>query len=166
MAEATRKRRTILIGATATALGLLVVALVFFLRLGARVDDIGASRFGMQMLEMPNGRQLYAKREVRGQNFDVVALSANANPCEPANPETDLIFRYDGNPLMISRSGDDLIVLRTGSYEEPKQRIPNLEVKQVQSDSAAPKVTGVENTQSINIPLQFARRGTDQCVHE
>lgn len=166
MAEATKKRRTVLIWAASTTLGLLLVALVFFLRLGARVDDIGTSRFGMQTIEMPNGRQLYAKREVRGQNFDVVAISGNANPCEPANPGMDLIFRYDGNPLMISRSGDNLIVLRTGAYEEPKQRIPNLEVKHVQSGSAAPKVTEAGNLQSINIPLQFARRGTDQCVRE
>jgi hypothetical protein len=162
MAEATRKRRTVLIGATATALTLLLVALVFFLRLGRRIDDIGASRFGMQTIEMPNGRQLYAKREVRGQNFDVVAISGNANPCEPANPEMDLIFRYDGNPLMVSRSGDNLIVFRAGAYEEPKQRIPNLEVRRVQSDSVA----GGDNIQSINIPLRFTRFGTDQCVRE
>ena len=92
MAGVISTRRTILISALLGVLGLLLVAFVCFTKLGAKADDIGASRFGMHVITMPQGNEIYAKREVRAQNFDVVAISKNPKVCESANSDTDLIF--------------------------------------------------------------------------
>jgi hypothetical protein len=169
MAEVISTKRIILISALFGGLGLLLVAaLVFFLRLGAKVDDIGASRFGLQVITMPQGDEIYAKREVRGQNFDVVAISKNPKVCESANPHTDLIFKYDANPLTISKSGDTLIVFWTGTLKQPTRAIGNVLVKQARPDTQSSNVGNIDtrNVQLIDIPLDHVRRGTGECTKD
>jgi len=162
MAEVTRKR-VFLLSVLAVIAGFLLVAMVFLLRLRKTVGEIGASRFGIQKIGMPQSGVLYAKRETRGQNFDVVAISRNPNACESANPNTDLIFKYDGNPLTFTRSGDTLIVLRRGGYEMPKQGLANVEVKQIGPGEIETESSSAKKIQSIDIPLQFARHGPNRC---
>jgi hypothetical protein len=110
---------------------------------------------------------LYAKREVRGQNFDVVAISKNLKACESANPYIDLIFRYDANPLAVSKSGETLIVFWAGTYEPPKQPIPNVIVNQA-NPSFSSKVRNPDrgDVQSIDIPLEYSRHGAGECLRD
>jgi hypothetical protein len=167
MVEAISRKRIVLICASAAGLGLLVVAVMFLLRLGAKVDDIGASRFGIRRIATVEGEELWAKREVRVQNFDVVAISKNLKVCESANPDTDLIFKYDANPLTVSKSGETLIVFWTGTFEQPKQAIPNVVVKQVKpSPSSEVGNPDKGDVQSINIPLEYGRHGTSECTRD
>ena len=139
-----------------------------FTRLGATADDIGASRFGMHVITMPQGNDIHAKREVRGQNFDVVAISKNPKVCESANSDTDLIFKYDANPLTISESGNTLIVFWTGALKRPTRAIDNVVVKQASPDTQSSDVETIDkrNVQLIDIPLDHVRRGTGECTKD
>jgi hypothetical protein len=153
-------------GFIAVGIAVLVVGVLWFLRLGTQLDEIGASRFGMRVLTLRNGSRIFLKREVRGQNFDVVFISRDSNECRSANPETDLIFKYDANPLTVSQSEDTLIVFWNGAFGQPKQPFANIVVKRgmPRSLSSTSRETDMRSVQSINIPLDTVRRGSGECV--
>ena len=97
-----------------------IALIVLYKRLSTSAETIGRSQFGTVAITMSNGIVIYARRESRGLNYDVLSLSPNANPCATANPETDYIFRYDGSPLYLGHGQGDLTVYRYGSVEIPK----------------------------------------------
>jgi hypothetical protein len=117
-------------------IGSLVACLLFGItlwlrRVGHSLDEIGSSNFGVVEIVMPSGERLYAKREQRGLNYDVTAISPDGNPCSSANPATDYIFRYDGNPIYLGRQQNKLRVYRYGSVQTPttSATVSKVEVK-------------------------------------
>ena len=165
MARSNGKRRMIQTGFVAVGLAVIAVGVIWFLHLGSQFNEIGAPRFGMRSFMLRNGSHIFVKREVRGQNFDVVSISKDSNECKSANPETDLIFKYDANPLTISQSGDTLVVFWNGAFGQPKQPIPDVVVKQSTTGSIpfASGETDSRSVQSIDIPLDSIRRGSGEC---
>jgi hypothetical protein len=151
---------------TLVSIGLcaLLAALGFSLYIGSQLDEIGASIFGERMIQLSNGSRMYLKREARGLNFDVVAISSNPDICASANSETDLIFRYDANPLTVSQSPESLTILWDGGFSQPKHSLPNVIVKDIRPDSLSPKDRASMNIQLIDIPLEFKKRGKGDCT--
>ena len=50
----------------------------------------------LSAIEIRAGGTLYVKREVRGLNYDVWALSADPDPCHAPNKDSDYIFEGTG----------------------------------------------------------------------
>jgi hypothetical protein len=163
MAKSNGKRAMVLYCLGAIALGLVLLVLGFLRHLASQVDEIGASDFGERMIHLNNGNVIYLKREARGLNFDVVAVSENPNVCESANPETDLIFKYDANPLNVSQSEDKLTIFWAwGEVNQPKHHLTNVAVKNVRPDSLSPEDRASMKVQRIDIPMEFEKIG-DSC---
>ena len=71
-----------------------------------------ASQYSISKLDLPNGKAIYFKREVRGitGNYDVVAISPNGDPCASVNDDTDycicswreyVYYKLDGDTLHL-----------------------------------------------------------------
>jgi len=113
------------------------------------VDNIGHSQFGTVEIPLGSGKVIYARREVRGLNYDVLALSPDSNTCAHANPQTDIIFRYDGTPLYLTRNRVGVAVYRYGSVEIPR---------------SAPSLTGIE-VEQVNFTDFKSLEKTYQQLH-
>jgi hypothetical protein len=61
-----------------------------------RLPDF-SSEYAIASVKLAGGQTLYFKREVRGitGNYDVIAVSANSNPCISHDDQTD--YRICGN---------------------------------------------------------------------
>jgi hypothetical protein len=159
-----QKASRILIIMLGSLLVIAIGALIRWSRVGVRINNIGASYYGIRPINSPQG-QLYAKREARGQNFDVVAISKNPSICTPANPDTDLIFRYDADPLLVSESPDTLFVYWSGAVAQPKTSLPGVIVKQVKPGSSKSEIKNLDSKiREIEIPLEYMRHGTGACT--
>lgn len=164
MDEASKKKwkRRFLI-TVSSAVGLLIGVALLWLKVGAAIDGIGETYYGIRPISTPDG-QLYVRREARGQNLDVVAISRNSSVCESANPDTDLIFKYDANPLLISESKDALFVYWGGVVAQPRTPLNGVAVKQVKPGSSKSEIKSLNNQiREIDIPLEYVRRGTGAC---
>ncbi len=113
-----RSRRVIMIVSICFALGAIGMGWVYkdFTK---HIDEIGHSQFRTVAIPLGSSKVIYARREGRGLNYDVLALSPDPNPCSHANPHTDYIFRYDGTPLYVAQTKTGLEVYRFGSVELP-----------------------------------------------
>jgi len=116
------------------------------------------------VIQLNNGSRVYLKREVRGQNFDVVAVSENPNACESANPDTDLIFKNDANPLTVSQSDAALTIFWAWGFNQPKFPLAHVVVKDVRPDSLSSQDRASMNVQLIDIPMEFEKRGNGDCT--
>ena len=128
-----------------------------------QVDEIGASSFGERVISLRDGSRIYLKREARGLNFDVVSVSENANICDSANPGTDLIFKYDANPLTISQSEGRPIIFWAGAFSRPKNPLAQVLVKNVRPDSLSSGDKASMKVEQIDIPLEFEKIGDGDC---
>lgn len=98
--------------------GIMLVGVFWYMTRG--FGQIGQSQFGMVALSPSGGAPLYAHREVRGLNYDVVTLSPSSEFCSTPNLQTDYLLRYDGSPLYLSQHQGRTVVYRYGSIELPK----------------------------------------------
>ena|SRR5260370_2409439 len=70
-----------------------------------------APEYAISKLDLPNGKTIYFKREVRGitGNYDVLAISPNGDPCTSANRDTDyrisecqsVYYKVEGDTLHL-----------------------------------------------------------------
>jgi hypothetical protein len=101
---------------------LVLLVAIFYLVITSGWGDIGASSFGQVAISLPSGRVFYARREARGFNYDVLAVSPDPHPCAHANPESDFILRYDGTPLYLEVKDNAVTILRYGGIEAPRSQ--------------------------------------------
>ena len=76
----------------------------FFLLATKSCVDL-SPEYGVLSLKTAASQEVYFKREVRGQNYDVLVLSASKDHCERPNPKFDYIFR--GGPSRIYYKTED-----------------------------------------------------------
>jgi hypothetical protein len=76
--------------------------------------------FGVVEVAVPGGRTLYFRREVRGRNYDALAVSEGPDPCRSAEESQDIVFREQG-PLTIyyGFAGNRLRVYSTSPVSLP-----------------------------------------------
>jgi hypothetical protein len=106
-------------------LGILVIQV----QSGCTSSDSFSPRFGIAKITLPSGHDVYVKRQVRGLSYDELAISANSNPCLPADPETDYIFSGQGPfPVFYLVSADTLVIYDSMPLKEPRSGIPHLKI--------------------------------------
>ena len=89
-----------------TGIFLLTTCVVFA---GCSANEF-APQYAISKLDLPNGKAIYFKREVRGLvgNYDVIAISPNGDPCVSFNRDTDYGLRSDGQSVYYKLEGDTL----------------------------------------------------------
>ena len=84
------------------------VSILSFIVLMKSCPDF-SPEYGVLPLKLSESQEVYLKREIRGQNYDVVVLSPNKDHCSEADPKSDYIFRghssifykIEGNTLIL-----------------------------------------------------------------
>jgi len=79
----------------------------------------------LSAVEIRAGGTLYVKREVRGANYDVWALSADPDPCHGPNPNSDYIFEGAGPHSFVigPENGATTVYSRAGLRTPPAGRL-------------------------------------------
>src|SRR6266446_246048 len=91
-----------------------IITALFFLAITVAFSGCSAHEFAPQYavskLDLPNGKAIYFKREVRGLlgNYDVVAISPNSDPCASVNDDTDYCICFDRQYVYYKLEGDTL----------------------------------------------------------
>lgn len=106
---------------------LCAVVLVGLLALhGCGTSDF-APEYALAKLELPNGRAIFFKREVRGinGNYDVVAISPNADPCVSVNDDTDYCICSWREYIYYKLEGETLhLYYATADHSPAKHEFP------------------------------------------
>jgi hypothetical protein len=76
-------------------------------------------KYGFLSLRSPQNAELYLKREVRGLNYDVLALSTNKDYCKEPNASSEFIFASDPLPMYYSFEGNTLNLFLTSVAAQP-----------------------------------------------
>jgi hypothetical protein len=95
--------------------------------------------YAISKLQLPNGQTIYFKREVRGinGNYDVVAISANGDPCTSMNRDNDyaindcpsVYYKLEGNTLHL------YFWTASGSPTKPPVQLVNHEINNMDFDA-------------------------------
>lgn len=77
------------------------------------------SDYGLLRIQAPNGEEFYFRREMRGRNYDSLALSKDSDPCTQPDPDHAVIwrgmgpsitfYRFEGNELHLYEM-EDLVI--------------------------------------------------------
>lgn len=94
-------------------------------------SDSGAN-YGMHSVSVRD-RKVYFKREVRGLNYDALAISLNSEACIKANPQSDYIFRVQG-PITLFYKVDDNTLELYGRFTAAPPESVNFPVNIVQHE--------------------------------
>ena len=162
MAAIKRSSRVMII--VSTCFVLVFIGVVFgYVMLTKHIEDIGHSQFGTVAIPLGSGKVIYARREGRGLNYDVLALSPDPNPCAHANPQTDYVFRYDGTPLYVTQTQAGLEVYRYGSVESPRSESISMDVNikrlTFEGFQSLEKTYQERNIRKLEVPFKTDSRG-------
>jgi hypothetical protein len=93
-----------------------------------------APQYSISKLDLPNGKAIYFKREVRGLlgNYDVVAISPNGDPCASVNSDNDYCICSDREYVYYKLDGDTLHLYYATANSAPKKN--NFPLKVVNHD--------------------------------
>jgi hypothetical protein len=86
-----------------------------------------SSEYAIAKLDLPDGKAIYFKREVRGinGNYDVVAISLNGDPCVSFNNDTDYCICSWHEYVYYKLDGDTLhLYYATANRAPAKQAFP------------------------------------------
>ena len=97
---------------------------IFFITLlvsSASCED-SSSQHVLAAVKLPDGREIYLKREARGinGNNNVISISANENPCAEYNPDTDYCLCYGPQEVYYKVESDTLHLYLSSSITAPK----------------------------------------------
>lgn len=84
------------------------------------------SKYGQVVIEYPNGKKLFLRREARGLNYDQLSLSDSANYCTQPDPSKALIFNTLGSgayPVFYKFENGELRLF--SSLTEGRDSFPN-----------------------------------------
>jgi hypothetical protein len=108
--------------------------------------------YGVASLKIADGRNLYFKREVRGQNYDVLVLSTNKELCAEPNPQTDYIFSSHAVTIFYKFEGDTLSLFLTSPAKAPQDFQAPIRVAQ----------NVISNPEFIELKEKYKERGLAQ----
>jgi hypothetical protein len=86
--------------------------------------------YGFVTLRNSEGEEFYIKREVRGQNYDVVVISNNKDFCSNPNPRVDYIFRGQSNSLYFKLENNVLHLYSSAPDNSSKDNYLPVKIKQ------------------------------------
>ncbi len=67
--------------------------------------------YGIESLKIADDQDVFFKREIRGQNYDVLVLSPSIDHCGNPNPKSDYIFRGQGPPRIYYKIESGALIL-------------------------------------------------------
>jgi len=81
-----------------------------------------SSRYGKEVIALPDGSKVYAMQEKWGLHYSRLSITQNPSGCQPANPDTDYIFNDIINNIMVYKVKDEglFIIDRDGYWREPR----------------------------------------------
>ena len=122
-----------------------------------------SSEYAIAKLELPNGKTIYFKREARGitGNYDVLAISANGDPCASANRDTDYRIS-ECESIYYKLEGDTLHLYYATAGDPPAKNFP---VKVVNNEINIMKVDEFKRNYSSQgiTRLDLVVDGTKRC---
>lgn len=77
------------------------------------------NRYGIVGLKIPDGREVFFKREARGIDYDSLALSVNSDPCTGPDPKTDYILHSSELPRIYYKIEDGALALYLSGTATP-----------------------------------------------
>lgn len=98
----------------------LVIYLVFLQ--SCSVPDM-SPQYSVSSIRLNSGREIFFKREVRGVtgSYDVIAISADGNPCRSYDPQTDYCICTSADRVYYKAEGDTLHLFYSTSTSAPKR---------------------------------------------
>ena len=114
-----------------------------------------APQYAISKLDLPNGKTIYFKREVRGINgdYDVVAISPNSDPCASVNNDTDycicswrefVYYKLDGDTLHLYYSTADHIPTKPFPIKVVNHEINIVKVDEFKRDYLSQGITRLD----------------------
>ena len=102
-----------------------VVLVVILASHGCGAGDF-AAEYAIAKLDLPNGRTVFFKREVRGinGNYDVVAISSNGDACVSVNKDTDYCICSGSESIYYKLEGDTLHLYYATANHAPAKQFP------------------------------------------
>jgi hypothetical protein len=120
--------------------------------------------YAIAKLELPNGKAIYFKREVRGinGNYDVVAISPNSDPCTSVDSDCDYCICYLREFVYYKLEGDTLHLYYATAGDPPAKNFP---VKVVNHEINIMKVEEFKRNYSSQgiTRLELVVDGTKRC---
>ena len=91
-----------------------------------------SSEYAIAPVKLSSGQIIYFKREVRGinGNYDVIAISANSDPCASQDDKTDYRLCSGGEGVYYKLDGDTLQLYGSKVCDAPKQFPLQLKVEE------------------------------------
>src|SRR5262245_16096744 len=85
------------------------------------VPDL-SPQYSVSSIRLTSGREIFFKREVRGVtgSYDVIAISADGNPCRSYDPQTDYCICTGTDRVYYKAEGDTLHLFYSTSTSAPK----------------------------------------------
>ena len=79
--------------------------------------------YSVSSVRLTSGREIFFKREVRGVtgNYDVIAISADGNPCRSYDPQTDYCICTSTDRVYYKAEGDTLHLFYSTSTSAPER---------------------------------------------
>jgi hypothetical protein len=114
-----------------------------------------ASEYAISKLDLPNGKTVYFKREVRGinGNYDVVAISPNSDPCASVNDDTDycicawrefVYYKLDGDTLHLYYATTDHVPAKPFPIKVVNHEINVMKLDEFKRSYAAQGITRLD----------------------
>ena len=124
-----------------------------------------SSEYAIAKLDLPDGKAIYLKREVRGinGNYDVVAISQNSDPCVSFNDDSDYCICSWREYVYYKLDGDTLHLYYATAFRAPaKQAFPvkvvNHEIHPMEAEEFKHKYAEIGITR-----VDLAIDGTKKC---
>ncbi len=77
--------------------------------------------YGVMSLDGSQGQKLYFKREVRGQNYDVLTLSTDDDYCREPDETKDYVFGAHATKIFYKQSAGQLDLYMTSPSKTPTE---------------------------------------------
>ncbi len=126
-------------------------------------DEIGASDYAIEKVTLPNGENIYFKREIRGitGNYDVIAVSANSDPCVSCDRKKDYcVNAMWPDEVSYKVEAGTLHLFASGGFSVPEKfPLPiKIEAHDIGASSGKQGLSSKERIGIIRLPLKAASK--------
>jgi len=143
---------------------LIAVILLFALTSSCAVPEMNPE-YAIEAIKLPDGQTIYFKREVRGitGNYDVIAVSANSDPCASCDPKTDYCLAAMGPEAVYYKiEAETLHLFAHGGINSP-EKFP-LPIKiEIHDISSVPAQDEFKRKMSRDGVKKLPLTATDKC---
>jgi hypothetical protein len=107
-----------------------LIGIVLFAMCGSKCTNTINTTNGILGLTTTLGKKIYFKREIRGRNFDEIALSGNGDLCSKPTPQRDFIFPESSPTIFFKFEGETLHLYLSALAQEPRESSIKINIMQ------------------------------------